>query len=393
MPSGASTGAHEAVELRDGDTALRRQGRPQGRRATSTTTIGRRSSASTRPTRRRSTRSCRAGRHAEQGAPRAPTPSSASRSPAPTPRPRRYDLPLYRYLGGVGARILPVPMINILNGGKHAGTTDFQEFMVMPVGVASFSEALRAGAEIYAALRTSCTTSGHATGRRRGRLRAVAADERGRRRVILGPSRPPATGPARTSRSRSTRRRPSSSKRPAARDGAPTATSSPARAGRSTRRDDRPVGRLGRALPDRLASRTGWPRTTGTAGHALTERLGETVQLIGDDLFVTNTERLERGIERGRRERGPDQAQPDRHAHRDARRDRWRGGAGWAAVISHRSGETEDTTIADLAVATAAGQIKTGAPSRSERVAKYNRLLRIEDELGDGATSTSGRRR
>ena len=130
----------------------------------------------------------------------------------------------------------------------------------------------------------------------------------------------------------------------------------------------------------------GSTRTTGTAGRLLTEQLGDRVQLVGDDLFVTNTERLARGIESRRRQLDPDQGQPDRHAHRDARRrSDGRARPATRAVMSHRSGETEDTTIADLAVATDCGQIKTGAPVRSDRVAKYNQLLRIEEELGADA--------
>ena len=149
-----------------------------------------------------------------------------------------------------------------------------------------------------------------------------------------------------------------------------------------------------RPLPDRARSRTAWPRTTGTAGGKLTERLGDRVQLVGDDIFVTNPAILRDGIERGHRQLDPDQAQPDRHAHRDPRRDRAsRRDAGYRAVISHRSGETEDTFIADLAVATGAGQIKTGAPARSERVAKYNQLLRIEEELGEPRALRRPRRR
>ena len=125
--------------------------------------------------------------------------------------------------------------------------------------------------------------------------------------------------------------------------------------------------------------------------RALTERLGDRVQLVGDDLFVTNPERIERGIERGRGQRGPDQAEPDRHADRDPRRRRaWPAGTRYGSVISHRSGETEDTTVADLAVALGTGQIKAGAPARSDRVAKYNQLLRIEEDLGESARYLGG---
>ena len=118
----------------------------------------------------------------------------------------------------------------------------------------------------------------------------------------------------------------------------------------------------------------------------LTDRIGDRVQLVGDDLFVTNTERLQAGHRRGRGQLDPHQGQPDRHADRDAGGDRARARNGYTAVMSHRSGETEDVTIADLAVATGCGQIKTGAPSRSDRVAKYNQLLRIEEALGADAT-------
>ena len=152
----------------------------------------------------------------------------------------------------------------------------------------------------------------------------------------------------------------------------------------SSRGDDRLWAELAARAIRSCRSRTAWPRTIGTGWRKLTERSASSIQLVGDDIFVTNTERLARGHRGGRRQRDPDQGQPDRHADRDARRDRAGAQAGYAAVISHRSGETEDTTIADLAVATSCGQIKTGSPSRSDRVAKYNQLLRIEEQLGDG---------
>ena len=298
-----------------------------------------------------------------------------------------HDLPLYRYLGGVGARILPVPMFNILNGGKHAqGSTDFQEFMVMPVGLATYAEALRAGAEIFAALRTILHDDGFATGQgdeggfapslgtnqaavevvlraieragyRPGEDVAIALDPAASELVVEGTG---ADGSA-------TRYRLETEGRTLGSDELVELW-----ADWTTRY---PIV----SIEDGLAE-DDWAGWT-----ALTARLGDRVQLVGDDLFVTATERIARGIESRAanavliklNQIGTLTETLDAIAL--ARR------AGWASIVSHRSGETEDTTISDLVVATGTGQIKTGAPSRSERVAKYNRLLRIEGELGETA--------
>src|SRR5207249_3795793 len=215
-----------------------------------------------------------------------------------------HELPLYRYLGGAGARILPVPMFNILNGGKHAeDSTDFQEFMVMPLGVERFSDALRAGAEIFHALKAILHSQGRATGQ---------GDEGG-----FAPSLPS---------------------------------------------NEAAVEVILQAI-----ERAGY-RPGEQVSLALDPAVSELVEGGGDD-----------GPVRYRLEREGGTLTGTLDAIALARR------AGGAAVVSHRSGETEDTTIADLVVAAGTGQIKTGAPSRSERVAKYNRLLRIEEELGDGA--------
>ena len=230
---------------------------------------------------------------------------------------------------------------------------------------------------------------------RRGRLRAEPAVERGGRRVHPPRDRDrPATGPARTWRSRSI----------------PAVELDPRR---GHRRHDTP-GRyrletekrtldtdelidLWASWLDRypiVSLEDGIGEVDWAGWRALTARLGSRVQLVGDDLFVTNTAFIERGIAEGSRERGPDQAQPDRHADRDDRGDRaWPAARAGRAMVSHRSGETEDTTIADLVVALGTGQIKSGAPSRSERVAKYNRLLRIEEELGGATRATRAGRR
>jgi enolase len=298
-----------------------------------------------------------------------------------------YDLPLYRYLGGVTARTLPVPFFNILNGGKHAqDSTDFQEFMVAPVGAATFSEALRAGAEVFAALRGILHDEGHATGQgdeggfapslptneaaievilraiekagyRPGEDVALALDPATSSILVEGTGVEGVTGKYRLERENR------------------TLDSSELIDLWATWIDKYPIVSLEDGLGE--DDWAGW--------RELTKRLGSKVQLVGDDIVVTNPTIIARAI--------------DEHAMNsvliklnqigtlsetmdaiDLAR-----GAGWTAMVSHRSGETEDTTIADFVVAMGTGQIKTGAPSRSERVAKYNRLLRIEEELGDAA--------
>ena len=237
-----------------------------------------------------------------------------------------------------------------------------------------------------AARRSSTTRATRPARATRAASRRRCRRTRPRSRSSCGRSSRPATGRARTSRSRSTRRRrelveEGTGRRTARRP----ATCSRARAGRSSPASWSTCGPTGPPATRSSRSRTAWPRTTGPAGAQLTERLGDRVQLVGDDLLVTNTERIQRGDRGGAansvliklNQIGTLTETID--AIELARR------AGWTAIVSHRSGETEDTTIADLVVAMGTGQIKTGAPSRTERVAKYNRLLRIEGELGDGA--------
>ena len=292
--------------------------------------------------------------------------------------------PLYRYLaelyGGGEPTLLPVPMMNVLNGGAHAdNSVDFQEFMVVPAGASSFSECLRVGAEVFHALKKSLAAQGLSTaGRRRGRLRARPRVQRGG--AAGGPgraSRRPATSPAPTSSSPSTRRPARSSRT------APTCSST--RAARLSPAEMAAYWEDACSRYPIVSIEDGMDEEDWDGWKLLTEKLGERVQLVGDDLFVTNPERLRRGIELGVgnsilvKVNQIGTLTETLEAIRIARE------AGYTAVISHRSGETEDTTIADLAVATGAGQIKTGAPSRSDRVAKYNRLLRIEEELGAAA--------
>ncbi len=286
-------------------------------------------------------------------------------------------LPLYRYVGGPNAHVLPVPMLNILNGGAHAdGGVDIQEFMVAPIGAASFREALRWGAETYHALKSVLKERGFATGlgdeggfapslptnREALDLIAVAVERAG---FTLGSDIALALDVAATEFFQ---------------DGSYRFE------GRNLSTDDlvEYYASLVDAFPlvsieDPLAEDDwdGWAE--------ITRRLGDRVQIVGDDLFVTNPTRLRRGIESGAanallvkvNQIGTLTETLDAVAlaHR----------SGFRCMMSHRSGETEDTTIADLAVATDCGQIKTGAPARSERVAKYNQLLRIEEELDDAA--------
>ncbi len=286
-------------------------------------------------------------------------------------------LPLYRYVGGPNAHVLPVPMMNILNGGAHADTNvDIQEFMIAPIGAPSFREALRSGAEVYHALKSVLKSRGLATGvgdeggfapdlesnRAALDLIAEAIDKAG---YELGKDIVLALDVAATE---------------FCEGGSYTFEGQQKTAAEMTAYyaglvDAYPIVSIEDPLDE--DDWDGW--------RTITEQLGSRTQLVGDDLFVTNVERLQRGITGGQanallvkvNQIGSLTETLDSVdlAHRN----------GYRCMMSHRSGETEDTTIADLAVATNCGQIKTGAPARSERVAKYNQLLRIEDELGDAA--------
>ncbi len=289
--------------------------------------------------------------------------------------------PLYRYLGGVSARTLPVPMMNILNGGAHTGwqTTDFQEFMVMPVGADSFQEGLRWGAEIYHALKKVLKTGGYNTnvGDEGGFAPALKGGNNEALDVIMeaiakagykaGEQVLIALDPATSELYEEGKYK--------LRIEGKTLSSEDMVKLWAGWVDNYPII----SIEDGLAEDDwdGWV--------ALNQALGDRVQLVGDDLLVTNVERLQKGIELkvGNsiliKLNQIGSLSETIAAIEMAKR------AGWTAVISHRSGETEDTTIADLAVALNAGQIKTGAPARSDRVAKYNQLLRIEDGLGDTA--------
>jgi enolase len=379
VPSGASTGAHEAVELRDGDreryggmgvlTAVRHVNdtiRPEviGSDAVDQVTLDRLLVALDGTANKE-----RLGANALLGVSLAAAHAAAD----------ALGLPLYRYLGGTGARTLPVPLVNILNGGKHAiDSTDFQEFMIAPVGAPTFREALRWAAEIFHALGALLHERGFATtvGDEGGYAPSLESNEAAIALVVEAIER---AGYAPGSQV-------GIALDPATTELYEDGTYALSREGRTLDSDEMIefwADWCGRypivSLEDGLAEDDwdGW--------RALTERIGERLQLVGDDLLVTNTGRLERAIEL----RAANSIliklnqigtlTETTEAVEMAQR------AGWTAIISHRSGETEDTTIADLVVALNTGQIKTGSMSRSERIAKYNRLLRIEEELADAA--------
>ena len=288
-------------------------------------------------------------------------------------------LPLYRYVGGAGAHVLPVPMMNVLNGGEHAdNNVDVQEFMIMPVGAASFSEALRWGAETYHVLKKVCHDRGLSTaiGDEGGFAPNLGSNEEALQLLIAAIEQ---AGYA---------------------PGEQIAIAVDAASSEFYRDGSYHLAGDGKVLSsaemaDYLADwcsrypivsiEDGMDEQDWDGWKLLTDRIGDSVQLVGDDLFVTNTERLSRGIDSGVansilvkvNQIGSltETLEAVEMAHR----------AGYTAVMSHRSGETEDTTISDLAVATNCGQIKTGAPARSDRVAKYNQLLRIEEGLGEAA--------
>lgn len=380
VPSGASTGVHEALELRDGDK--NRFGGKGVLKAVQNvnTTIAEEllgwdareqeaidallSGLDGTPTK------SNLGANAILGVSLAVAHAAAASQ----------ELPLYRYLGGVHARVLPVPMMNILNGGTHTNwqSTDIQEFMVAPTGAPSFAEALRWSAEIYQSLKKVLKDKGYSTnvGDEGGFAPALKSNAEAIQVILEAIDKAGYKAGDQVNLCLD------------------TAASELYDNGKYTLRKE---GRVlsGTEMVDFYADlcnrypiislEDGLAEDDWDTWKQLTVRLGNKIQLVGDDLFVTNVERLKKGI--------AEQAANSiliklnqigtlsetlsaiEMAHK----------AGWTAVVSHRSGETEDTTIADLVVATNAGQIKTGAPARSERVAKYNELLRIEEELGDTA--------
>ena len=288
-------------------------------------------------------------------------------------------VPLWRHLGGEEAHVLPVPMMNVLNGGAHAdNAVDFQEFMIVPVGAPTFAEALRTGAEVFHALKGTLSDRGLGTavGDEGGFAPDLDSNEAALQAVIDGIEAAGHTPGEDVAIALD----PATSEIYAdgiyrleheGRDLSPEEMTSywQAMAGRY------PI----------LSIEDGMDEEDWDGWKALTEALGDGLQLVGDDLFVTNTKRLRTGIERGVANSILVKVNQIGTLTETLEAIAMAREAGYTAVMSHRSGETEDTTIADLAVATGCGQIKTGAPSRSDRVAKYNQLLRIEEALGDRA--------
>ena len=377
VPSGASTGEHEAVELRDGDpsaylgkgvsTAV---GHVNGEIADAV--LGR-DAADQRGLDEAlveldgTTTKSRLGANAILGCSLAVAKAAAAHA----------GQPLYRWLGGNGARTLPVPMLNVINGGAHADNRlDLQEFMVVPAGADSFSEALRIGTEVYHHLKSVLRERGLATG---------VGDEGGFAPDLESTERAIETILDAAERA-GHRDRVAIALDPAAsevyRDGAYHLPSE----GRTL--DPSELVDFYRSLSERfpvVSIEDGLDEEAWGDWRRLTEAIGERVQLVGDDLFVTNVEFLQRGIDEGVGNAILVKVNQIGTLTESLDVIELARSAGYATVISHRSGETEDTTIADLAVAVNAGQIKTGAPARTDRVAKYNQLLRIEEELGDEA--------
>jgi len=294
------------------------------------------------------------------------------------------ELPLYRYVGGVNAHVLPVPMMNVLNGGEHAdNNVDLQEFMIMPVGAASFREALRWGAETYHVLKKVLQDRGLSTaiGDEGGFAPDLGSNEEACQLLVQaieqagfapGEQLAIALDPASTEFFH---------------DG----TYVLAGEGRSLSPAEMVdfYADLSARYPI-VSIEDGMAEEDWDGWNALTDKIGDRVQLVGDDLFVTNTERLARGIEAGVANSILIKVNQIGTLTETLSAVGMATRSGYTSVMSHRSGESEDATIADLAVATNCGQIKTGAPARSDRVAKYNQLLRIEDDLDEAAAFWGG---
>jgi enolase len=377
VPSGASTGAHEALELRDGDdkrfggkgvvTACRNVIEEIAPEIEGLEALNQREIDRVMLELDGSENKSKLGANAILGVSLATAKAQAS----------SLGLPLFRYLGGPQAHLLPVPMMNVINGGVHADSgLDIQEFMVVPLGAVSFSEGLRWGTEVFQALRSSLKQRG---------LSVAVGDEGG-------------FAPHVASAGEALGLLVEAIEKAGLEPGSEVGLALDAAASEFFRDDAYQLEGKARNEADMIefyrGLLDGYPIVSledpmaeddWDGWTAITEALDERVQIIGDDVFVTNPERLERGMEEGAanailikvNQIGSLTETLDVIAMAKE--------ASYGVVISHRSGETEDTTIADLAVATNAGQIKTGAPSRGERTSKYNQLLRIEEELGDTA--------
>ena len=383
VPSGASTGRFEAVELRDGGDFWGGKGV-----STAVANVNGELAAAVRGLEASDQRTVdralldadgtddkgRLGANAILGVSLAVAHAAADEA----------GVALYRYVGGTNSHVLPVPMLNVINGGEHAdNNVDIQEFMFMPVGAASFSEALRWGVECYHTLRGVLSSRGLATavGDEGGFAPNLGSNEEAVQLLVE------AIGAAGFNPGSDVALALDVASTEFFADGSYELTGE----GRSLSSG---------AMVDYLADLSGrYPIVSIEDGMAeddwdgwvaLTEAVGDSVQLVGDDLFVTNTERLQRGIDSGVANSILVKVNQIGTLTETLEAIELATANGYTAVVSHRSGETEDTTIADLAVATNCGQIKTGAPARSDRVAKYNQLLRIEEDLGEAAAYRGG---
>ena len=378
VPSGASTGAFEAVELRDGGDRLAGKGVltavgfVNGELADAVIgldAVDQRGVDATLLAVDGTDNKGRVGANAILGVSLATAKAAAA----------ELEIPLWRHVGGANAHVLPVPMMNVLNGGEHAdNSVDYQEFMFMPVGAASFSEAMRWGVEAYHVLKKVLQDRGLSTavGDEGGFAPDLASNEEGLQLLIDAIEKAgltPGTDMAIAMDVASTE---------FYADGIYTLASE----GRQLSSDDIVAEYL--SLCDKypiVSIEDGMAEDDWDGWKSLTEALGDRCQLVGDDLFVTNTERLARGIAAGTANSILVKVNQIGSLTETLEADEMATRSGYTSVMSHRSGETEDNTIADLAVATNCGQIKTGAPARSDRVAKYNQLLRIEEQLGESA--------
>ncbi len=383
VPSGASTGTFEAVELRDGGSRFGGKGvlgavaNVNGEIAavlTDLDALDQRAVDLALIDADGTPNKSRLGANAILGASLASARAAAE----------ELDVPLYRSIGGSGAHVLPVPMMNVLNGGVHAdNSVDFQEFMIMPVGAASFSEALRLGVETYHAL----------AGVLRDRRLATAVGDEGGFAPDLG------------SNEEAVRVLVSAIEAAGFTPGSEVAIAMDPATSELYHDGAYVLAGEGRTLsPDEMVAywtdlvgrypivslEDGMAEEDWEGWQALTAALGDVVQLVGDDVFVTNETRLARGIDLGAANAILVKVNQIGTLTETVETMALATRSGYGCVMSHRSGETEDTTIADLAVATNCGQIKTGAPARSDRVAKYNQLLRIEELLGESAAFRGG---
>ncbi len=380
VPSGASTGVHEAVELRDGDRARyggkgvlkavqfvnetiapELEGQSAGEQLELDATLVALDGTPNKG---------RLGANAILGVSLAAARAAAA----------YYGLPLYRYVGGIYARTLPVPLMNIINGGKHAdNNVDIQEFMVVPLGAETYREALRMGVETFHALRNVLSEKGLNTnvGDEGGFAPSLGSNIEALElilRAIEGAGRRPGEEIA-------------IALDPAASEFHSDGTYLLQAEGGARKSAEEMIA-FYESLLERfpiVSIEDGLAEDDWEGWRALTERLGGKVQIVGDDLFVTNTERLRRGIRAGVANSILIKVNQIGTLSESLAAVELAGQAGYTSVISHRSGETEDAVIADIAVATNAGQIKTGSASRSDRMAKYNQLLRIEEQLGEQA--------